>query len=943
MSTGFEDFDIHEFIESFRQALSSPESAQEMPLPTMMVTYGQQCEEVNRRLRECAALSQKGMYANAVALAEREPNLLDRCSMLEIPERDILSTVATALGIKAPALLNRDLVETLQETYQKGSSTESNLRILHRLTLARAPLPARLVIMRRLQVQDSNLPYIDADIRTFEKTWFKRAVDFAQPYAKAGNVEVIDEIINDLKENGYLETPPAQLFSGLQQLLAKAQSLQLPILAEEIKSAYREQSLVLLKQLAARWKNLVTQTGVTDAASRYQVTEALTWVNRKLSEESREGERKLAKTRLGNLLANPKAKRQDVIAAYQAAHQLSAIDMMLEAKYEAWTQETGRRQFRNTIGIAAVSAVLLIGGGVGYLQFAPAGPQAIDEQSFVDNLKKLVKDKKYTAALDAAKSAPPQLAENHRVVAIVESATKLEQEAKLYAVAIQALKDATPADDIDALEQSAREKAQDDEELKQVETIVDNLRNRKDGQGAVAKNDFENRLTELRKKTDDLLNRAEKGSFGPQHGDLTEKCSQEFSKLDAVARKQNFDTGGLVDIKTTLDRVTPWKAVASNLSKYSTEMSAASASDESLKRAASFLSSTLAKVHPETKTKLRAKAAEKDLDVWKQALKLKERLQARDVDSQVRQSWAGKPPASAVDAALAPAEMRRHRDFTRPDSGAFKLKERLQSPDIKDAYCIRTELAEPYCYWYTSEPLKAGKDPIEVPVIIDSKGEVLKRTIRGPRKDSELSPQSKLLPELEKLWTDTDPERWHQQLADAYEKLADNSDIDPLLKLSLMRRFLGLAVVSSIGYREILQSIPEFNTINGAAGIVEGNWYNPTISLSKERTRAASLCDKAPRLAKFAADAAKRDKLAESQTSEGIHLVGFLKQNHGGETTLARFSNFTPVSDSTLYVISEGEWIQIGSFPVNKSPKLEDSANQFAGWPVFSVRTSNSE
>ncbi|MDB5384721.1 MAG: hypothetical protein JWM11_367 [Planctomycetaceae bacterium] len=947
MSTGFEDFDIHEFIESFRHALSAPDSVQESALAAMLVIYGQQCDEANRRLRECVTLSQKGMYANAVALAEREPNLLDRSSALEIPERDILSTVATALGVKAPSLLNRDLIETLQETYQKGSSVESNLRVLHRLTLARAPLPTRLTIMRRLQIQDCNLPFIDADIRTFERTWFKRAVDFAQPFAKAGNAEVINEILNDLKENGYLETPPQQLLSALQNLLSKSQSLQLPILADEIKKAYAERAVALLKQLAARWKNLVAQTGIADATTKYQVGEALTWVNRKLSEESRETERTKAKSHLGNLLGNPKAKRQDVVAAYQAAHQLSAIDMMLEGRYELWTQAMNRRNFKNMIGIGIVALMLLGGSGIGYLQLMNSAAQSQDERGFIDNLKKLVQAKKFDAALDAGKYASPKLAENPQVVALLESARDGQKGSDKFAPALAALKDAEEDADLEFLERAAREVAKNDAERKQIDELVASLpskskKKKPEEPSGIGQEEIETRVAALLKKTNDLLASTQKGNFGPEQSELSEKYRQEFSKLDATARKQGLDIGGLTRVKTALDKVAPWKAVATNFSQFSTDMEAATASDESLKRTAEFLSSTLAKVHPEVKTQQRAKAAEKDLEAWKQALKLKDLLRTGEVDSKVRQFWLGKPPASIVDAALAPAEMLRHRDFARPDSDAFKLKTRLLAPDVKDVYCIRMELAEPYCYWYTSKPLEAGTDLVSWPVITDREGGTANQPIRGKRKNSELSPQSKLLPELEKLWTEATADNWHQLLADTYEKLAADSDIDPLLKLQIMRGFLNLAKKSSIGYRELLQSLPEFVAISGAEGVIDGNWYTPKNVLAAERTKATSLCDRAPHLAKIASAASERDKRAVSQTNEGIHLVGFLKQNHDGETTLAKFPNFTAVSDSTLYVVSEGTWIRIGTFPVSKPPHLDETANRFTGWPVFSVRNSDS-
>jgi hypothetical protein len=940
MSNGFDDFDIHEFLESLRKALSSPDAVAPASLAAMLAIYGEKCEEANRRLRECATLSQKGMYANAVALAEREPNLLDRCSVLEIPERDILGTVATALAIHPPALLNLDLIEILQETYQKGTTTESNLRILHRLTLARAPLPTRLVIMRRLQVQDSNLPFIDTDIRTFERTWFKRAADFAQPFVKAGNVDAIDEIINDLRESGYLETPPQQLMAGLQTLKSKTQALQLPILAEQIKKAFSEQDAATLKPLVAKWMELITATGMTDANSRYQVIEAITWATRKLAEEARDAERKKIKTRLTNLLESPKSKPAAVVAAYNAAHTASAIDMVLQAKYEAWTQRKGSQKTKVLVG-AAIAFILLL-GAIGYYQTLPGAAPSADVLAFVDRLKQFMKKNDFAAALEAGKDASPQLADNPEVIALLEQAVAGQQKSEDFKFALRELKVATSNEDLESLEKTAREAAHDESQLKQVDEVVANLKGRKSKSEETATLDFESRLADLRKKTNDLLAIAQSGKFGPQQGELSEKYHQEFSKLDAAAREQGRSVPELVSVKAALDTVAPWTQVANDLSQFSAVMSTESATDAALNRAAEFLSSTLAKVHPDTNMKQRAKAARQDLDVWKLTLKLKDRLRNSDVDDKVRQMWSGKPPAAAVEAAMARSKMLSQRKFDQPDSSAAKLKARLLASDIKDVYCVRIDLSEPYCYWYTSKPLKGGSDPVSIPIITEkNQKEPVNQMIRGTRKDAKLSAQSMLLPELEKLWTETvESDQWNQHLADAYEKLASDSEIEPLLKLELMRRLLDLAVSSSIGYRGILEGIPEYRAISGDGGVVSGNWYNPKNILSQEREKATSLCDKAPHLAKFATEATERDNRAMGQTDEGIHLVGFLKQNHGGEVTLAKFSDFTPVSDSNLYVISEEKWVRIGSFPLSETPKLEAAANRFVAWPVFSVSSS---
>ena len=208
-----DSFELLKYLATFRQMLQNQNPTTEAELPSNLQKYGELCEETNRRLRECHALSLRGQYTNAVATADREPNLLQRCSELEIPEREILATVAQVLNIKPPALIDHGLIQSLQDAYEKGSSAAANLRLLHRLTLARAPLPTRLHIMRKLLVQNPNHPFMDVDIRTFERSWFKQAPDFARALAKQERPELIGEILQDLAEAGYMESPPPSMIA----------------------------------------------------------------------------------------------------------------------------------------------------------------------------------------------------------------------------------------------------------------------------------------------------------------------------------------------------------------------------------------------------------------------------------------------------------------------------------------------------------------------------------------------------------------------------------------------------------------------------------------------------------------------------------------------------------------------------------------------------------
>ena len=102
MNPESETFDFREFLEHFRNMLRAQAPEAENDLFESLLKYGQFCEEANQRLRDCFAPIKRGQYSNAIALSEREPNLLDRCSQLDIPESGVLPAVAQSLGASLP-------------------------------------------------------------------------------------------------------------------------------------------------------------------------------------------------------------------------------------------------------------------------------------------------------------------------------------------------------------------------------------------------------------------------------------------------------------------------------------------------------------------------------------------------------------------------------------------------------------------------------------------------------------------------------------------------------------------------------------------------------------------------------------------------------------------------------------------------------------------------
>ncbi len=367
MNTESEAFDPREFLEQFRQSLQVKTPETEAEMPRSLSIYSQLCEEANRRLRECFALIQRGQYSDAVQLAEREPNLLDRCALLEIPERDMLVPGAKLIGAKPPVVVNRDLVAAVQDSYQKDTTAAGNRNVLHRLTLAQAPLPTRLTVMRRLLAQNPNHPFMEADIRTFERAWFKQAVRFAQSLVKEGRPQWIAEIRDDLEHAGYLESPPSALISQLRSVAAKVEAAQLPALAEQIRQAFAQRSVETMEQLEERWKSLMARVGPAgaDADASSGVADAFHWLAQS-REQSRKGdEQNAAHDRLEQAIEAPASTKIDLESAFRTAKAAGMVDGRLDQQFRSRMAAIDGSRRTLVMGVAIAVGVALVSTIIG--------------------------------------------------------------------------------------------------------------------------------------------------------------------------------------------------------------------------------------------------------------------------------------------------------------------------------------------------------------------------------------------------------------------------------------------------------------------------------------------------------------------------------------------------------------------------------------------------
>ena len=240
-------------VDRLRRFVAGQTSGSYPQLADDLQTYSQQCTDVNQRLQQCLHWYQQGYYLNAAAAAAPPESILEDCVQLEFPGADVLGSAAAVYGHSEPSVLQRDWVAALTEACEKKQQVEAEQRLLRQLTLAGRPLPARLFVMRQILDRDPAHPFLEADIRQFERDWFREARTFCRQQPEELRLSLLDEILEDLKSGRYREKPPTSLFESLREQRREVLRSGLPSRADALSNLHQQLGGRDLLRQAERW------------------------------------------------------------------------------------------------------------------------------------------------------------------------------------------------------------------------------------------------------------------------------------------------------------------------------------------------------------------------------------------------------------------------------------------------------------------------------------------------------------------------------------------------------------------------------------------------------------------------------------------------------------------------------------------------------------------
>jgi hypothetical protein len=822
--------DYQTIVDELRSLLQAGDLTMSDALQKLAQAFTAACQEVNQRLRRCRDLLAQGLRSEAIHLAQAEPNVLDLVALLDIPELSEWEEVLAAYGLPATPKLDLKTAEALNAAYAEALPLEALLRQHRLLALGRAAVGSRLNVLRRIATLDGENPIWGEDIPVFEKARHRELEEAARQAVQHNDLPRIAAVRKEIVESAWSVRPPASLVR------------------------FVENESERLRQLQAREQLKELETGLTEACAARDVATGRR-LRRRLGELSELAslprndafferiEPALAWLRAEDAAAVDDQKFQSVLAQLQEAvdtggtpDQLDPlmqaarafqrpVPRALEGRYHSIIEQdwhvARRRRFR--LAAVACAGVLLL-AGASTLAVVQAGRSTrADEKA--EQLAQLIDQNKLeeaAAVLEQVKHTDPALLgykqlveQRHQFdIKLTEHRKREEQ----FQAAMRKL-EAGPLDSLDpqalALAKSLAKEFGGEGALQElIDKHNAEARRRQDERDK----GFRSRLAEFLAKISRLEHLATESPDAPEVDAVTGELHIAWDPLrkaaEAAGASQVDAAKAASDQLRAITTVVEKKRRQSLLLESMTaSLIAARGTDDYVRAAGAYL-----KEFPDTNLGRALAGALKEQHLWAAAcewghvlaplaeghreLNIAEATKLVPHFQAFRHKYPYLPPDACVTLAVEHLEALAQRDEARPGA-ALELRKLFENERVKELWFLKVvdDNGRDLTYYTKNDPaaavreLRTGKgESTLVPVIINNELTVNNKYIRSNGGvSSGPAAQSLLAGKVLKLYPEELATAWEKTLFDIVGKIADDQEMDSLLKLLLLKETLGIA------------------------------------------------------------------------------------------------------------------------------------------------------
>jgi hypothetical protein len=181
----------HDLTQRMTDIAQRPDIANDGEIEELAEEFAELCTDANSRLGEIRQLLGKGLRAEAVSRAQRDPDLLELVMALDFLFLARWNELCNQVNVPLAALLARETAGDLNEAYTAQQPLEGLLSQHRLLALAKASLRDRLLVLREISDKDPNNDAWSKDIVTLEKS---RVRELESDVESAGDKKDLTEI-----------------------------------------------------------------------------------------------------------------------------------------------------------------------------------------------------------------------------------------------------------------------------------------------------------------------------------------------------------------------------------------------------------------------------------------------------------------------------------------------------------------------------------------------------------------------------------------------------------------------------------------------------------------------------------------------------------------------------------------------------------------------------
>jgi hypothetical protein len=371
------------FIQELNELLDS--SVPEELLEELGGEYSGAVESLNARVREIVGLLSDGLRDEAIGLAEIEPNVLGLAAKLDFPRRGEWVQFLLSRGIDPPPTINHDAAAVIEEAYEQQRQLEPLMRKHRLLALSRAPLQARLQILRRLEKADPTNPIWAGDIEKFEHARVEQIRQEATAARKSADVAKLAALTEELNGPWSIKVPAdlRNFVAGSSGDLSRRAAIeQLKPLVDRLNDALSAFDANGGRAAREEWTavNAIAQIGPGDTLHD-RAAEALRWLEEVDTQDADDVAYEESLAKLERALDDEFELEQVEQRWYAVQRMNRDIPLALDQRYHEYRDRIlGARRRRGTLRVAAVAAgILVVGALFGWYLFNQGRQRALAE------------------------------------------------------------------------------------------------------------------------------------------------------------------------------------------------------------------------------------------------------------------------------------------------------------------------------------------------------------------------------------------------------------------------------------------------------------------------------------------------------------------------------------------------------------------------------------